>query len=43
VAEAQQIQPALERARASGRPACVDVIVDPNVFSSGTMDQTMYK
>jgi acetolactate synthase-1/2/3 large subunit len=39
----QDIRPALERARASGRPACVNVLIDPTVFSSGTMNQTMYK
>jgi acetolactate synthase-1/2/3 large subunit len=37
------VRPALERARASGRPACVNVMIDPNVYSSGTMNQTMYK
>jgi acetolactate synthase-1/2/3 large subunit len=39
----KEIRPALERARASGKPACVNVMVDPNVFSSGTMNQTVYK
>jgi acetolactate synthase-1/2/3 large subunit len=39
----QDIRPALERARASGRPACVNVVIDPAVYSSGTMNQTMYK
>lgn len=43
VTEPGQIRAALERARASGRPACVNVMVDPNVYSSGTMNQTMYK
>jgi acetolactate synthase-1/2/3 large subunit len=43
VTEAKDIRPALERARASGKPACVNVMIDPNVFSSGTMNQTMYK
>jgi acetolactate synthase-1/2/3 large subunit len=43
VTEPRDIRPALERARASGRPACVNVMVDPNVYSSGTMNQTMYK
>ncbi len=42
VTEPKDIRPALERARASGRPACVNVMVDPGVFSSGTMNQTMY-
>jgi acetolactate synthase I/II/III large subunit len=43
VTQPQDIRPALERARASGLPACVNVMVDPNVYSSGTMNQTMYK
>jgi acetolactate synthase-1/2/3 large subunit len=43
VTEPQDIRPALERARDSGRPACVNVMIDPAVFSSGTMNQTMYK
>jgi acetolactate synthase-1/2/3 large subunit len=43
VTEPKDIRPALERARASGRPACVNVMIDPNVYSSGTMNQTMYK
>ena len=43
VTEPGAIRPALERARASGKPACVNVMIDPNVYSSGTMNQTMYK
>lgn len=43
VTEPAEIRPALERARASGKPACVNVMIDPNVYSSGTMNQTMYK
>jgi acetolactate synthase-1/2/3 large subunit len=43
VTDPQDIRPALERARDSGRPACVNVMIDPAVFSSGTMNQTMYK
>jgi acetolactate synthase-1/2/3 large subunit len=43
VTEPKDIRPALERARASGRAACVNVMIDPNVYSSGTMNQTMYK
>jgi acetolactate synthase-1/2/3 large subunit len=43
VEEPQDIRPALERARASGLPACVNVMIDPGVYSSGTMNQTMYK
>jgi acetolactate synthase-1/2/3 large subunit len=43
VTEPKEIRPALERARASGKPACVNVMIDPDVYSSGTMNQTMYK
>jgi len=43
VTEPADIRPSLERARASGKPACVNVMIDPNVYSSGTMNQTMYK
>lgn len=43
VTEPAAIRPALERARASGKPACVNVMIDPDVYSSGTMNQTMYK
>jgi acetolactate synthase-1/2/3 large subunit len=43
VTEPKDIRPALERARACGLPACVNVMIDPDVFSSGTMNQTMYK
>lgn len=37
------IRPALEKARDSGRPALVDVVINREVYSSGTMNQTMYK
>ena len=43
VTEPSQIRPALERARASGKPSLVNVMVDPNVFSSGTMKASMFK
>jgi acetolactate synthase-1/2/3 large subunit len=43
VTEAKDIRPALERSRASGKASCVNVMIDPNVYSSGTMNQTMYK
>ena len=43
VTQPKDIRPALERARASGKPSCVNVMIDPNVYSSGTMNQTMYK
>ena len=42
VIEPKGIRPALDRARASGKPSCVNVMIDPNVYSSGTMNQTMY-
>jgi acetolactate synthase-1/2/3 large subunit len=43
VTEPAQIRPALERARRSGKPSLINVMVDPNVFSSGTMTQSMFK
>jgi acetolactate synthase-1/2/3 large subunit len=43
IRDPDQIQPALRRARASGKCALINVWVDPDVFSSGTMHQTMYK
>ena len=43
VTEPGDIRPALQRARDSGKPALVNVMIDPNVFSSGTRNQTMYK
>lgn len=43
VTQPSQIRPALERARASGKPALINVMVDRDVFSSGTVNQTMYK
>ena len=43
VREAKDIQPALRRARESGKCALINVWVDPEVFSPGTMHQTMYK
>ena len=43
VTQPQDIRPAMERARASGKPSCVNVILDPDIYSSGTMNQTMYK
>lgn len=42
VTEPQDIRPALDHARASGKPALVNVMIDPNVYSSGTRNQTMY-
>jgi len=43
VTEPSQIRPALERARNSGKPSCINVMVNPDVFSSGTMKQSMFK
>jgi acetolactate synthase-1/2/3 large subunit len=43
IREPDQIQPALRRARESGKCALINVWVDPEVFSPGTMHQTMYK
>ncbi len=43
VRDPKDIRPALERARASGRPSLINVWVDPDEFASGTMNQTMYK
>ena len=43
VTRPEEIRPALEFARDSGRPALVDVVIDRDVYSSGTMNQTMYK
>ena len=43
VTEPRDIRPALERARASDKASCVNVLIDPNVYSSGTMNQTMYR
>lgn len=43
VRDPAEIRPALERARASGRPALINVWVDPEVYAPGTMNQTMYK
>jgi acetolactate synthase-1/2/3 large subunit len=43
VREASQIRPALERARASGKAALINVWIDPDAYAPGTMNQTMYK
>jgi TPP-dependent trihydroxycyclohexane-1,2-dione (THcHDO) dehydratase len=42
VRDPDQIQPALRRARESGKCSLINVWVDPEVFSPGTMHQTMY-
>jgi acetolactate synthase-1/2/3 large subunit len=43
VREPHEIAPALHRARESGKPALINVWIDPNAFAPGTMNQTMYK
>jgi acetolactate synthase-1/2/3 large subunit len=43
VRDPKDIRPALERARASGKPSLINVWVDPDAFAPGTMNQTMYK
>ena len=43
VRDPKEIRPALERARASGKCALINVWIDPNEFAPGTMNQTMYK
>ena len=37
------IQPALQRARASGKPSLINVWIDPEAYAPGTMNQTMYQ
>ncbi len=41
VTEPGDIRPALERACAAGKPSYINVILDPDIYSSGTMNQTM--
>ena len=43
VTRPEDIRPALEKARASGRPELVDVVINREAYSSGTQNQTMYK
>jgi acetolactate synthase I/II/III large subunit len=43
VREPDDIAPALQRARESGKPALINVWIDQNAFAPGTMNQTMYK
>jgi acetolactate synthase-1/2/3 large subunit len=42
VTRPSEIRPALERARASGKPACVNVMVDRDVFSTSTRSMSIY-
>jgi len=43
VREPGQIRPALERARAAGTCAVINVWLDPDAYAPGTENQTMYK
>src|SRR6478609_8936163 len=43
VTKPEEIRPALEKARDSVLPALVDVVINRDVYSSGTSNQTMYK
>lgn len=43
VTEPGEIRAALDRARNSGKPSCVNVLVDRETFSSSTRDLTIYK
>ena len=43
ISDPDEIRPALERARESGKPSLINVWVDPEVYAPGTMNQTMYK
>ncbi len=43
VEDPAEIAPALQRARESGLPSLVNVRIDPEAYSSGTQNQTMYK
>ena len=42
VTSPSEIRPALERARASGKPSCVNVMVDRDVFSTSTKSMSIY-
>lgn len=43
VTEPSRIRPALDRARASGKPACVNVEVNRDAFSASTKGMSIYK
>ncbi len=43
VTEPAQIRPALDRARSCGKPACINVVVDPQAFSTSTKSLGLYK
>ena len=43
VRDPNDIRPALERAQESGLPSLINVWIDPDAYSPGTQNQTMYK
>ena len=43
VRDPKDIRPALERAQESGLPSLINVWIDPDAYSPGTQNQTMYK
>lgn len=43
VRDPKGIQPALQRARASGKPSLINVWIDPEAYAPGTQNQTMYR
>lgn len=43
VRDPNEIRPAMERARESGKPSLINVWIDPEVYAPGTLNQTMYK
>ena len=43
VRDPNDIRPALQRARASGKPSLINVWIDPEAYAPGTMNQTMYR
>jgi acetolactate synthase I/II/III large subunit len=43
VRDPKDIQQALQRARASGKPSLINVWIDPEAYAPGTQNQTMYR
>jgi acetolactate synthase-1/2/3 large subunit len=43
VRDPEDIQQALQRARASGKPSLINVWIDPEAYAPGTQNQTMYR
>jgi acetolactate synthase-1/2/3 large subunit len=43
VRDPKDIEPALQRARDSGKPSLINVWIDPEAYAPGTMNQTMYR